>query len=457
MPEKRHVLPDDSLIQYWDDLIQGKQPAPVTLDPAVIATILRVASLDDAPAPTPAFVRRLREELMEATPQAGPGWSAGDLISTPSVNGRSTRPAPMRLPIRRLPTPPWILGQVPAAALLLLILVASMAIFSLQHLGADHRLAILPAAGTPAPVPPVAFVWQSRGDPNDPLGDPSYFAIDPHGNLWAPDGRNSRFQIFAPDGTLLEVWGEQGSAEGQFNFMEDSFGGYGQGAIAFDAAGNFYVVDTGNYRVQKFGPDRRFLTAWGSNGTANGQFEGPTDVAVDGQGRVFVVDPVRGEYGKDAPWIQVFDADGAFLAAWGDRGTDAGQMINPNGLTIAQDDTVWVADFGNHRIQHFSPDGALLTEWGSFGGGAGQFYNPTDVAVDAGGRIWVSDWQNRRVQVLEPDGTFVATWGDEGKLGERKLLSPSSLVLDGQGFVYVADIGRDEIQKYRLLPPLAPS
>jgi sugar lactone lactonase YvrE len=70
--------------------------------------------------------------------------------------------------------------------------------------------------------------------------------------------------------------------------------------------------------------------------------------------------------------------------------------------------------------------------------------------------VWVSDWRNGRVQVFEPDGTFVAMWGDEGKIGERQLLGPNSLALDGAGFAYVADISNDTVQKFRLLPPLAP-
>ena len=169
----------------------------------------------------------------------------------------------------------FAVGHLATAALLLLSLAVSMlAVGVFRQRGEE-------SVGVPAVLPaiqpnPVAFVWSTTGDPDEPLDDPTYPAFDPQGNLWVPDGRNSRFQIFAPDGTLLEVWGEPGSAEGQFNFLEAGFGGYGQGAITFDAAGNFYVVDTGNYRVQKFGPDRRFLTAWGEKGTGNGQFEGAT-------------------------------------------------------------------------------------------------------------------------------------------------------------------------------------
>jgi sugar lactone lactonase YvrE len=456
MPDEPHALPDDPLIQYWDELIQGAKPASIDLDPEVVATIRRWESLDDAPAPIPAFVTRLREELIASSESTHPQASTFDFALTSSLNGLATWPVPERLLHRRLFRRPWLLTQIATAALLLLTLVASLMVFGLLHLGADRRLTIIPAVGTPPPVLPVVFVWSATGDPNEPLDDPTYPALDPQGNLWVPDGRNSRFQIFSPDGTLLEVWGESGSAEGQFNFMEIGFGGYGQGAITFDADGNFYVVDTGNYRVQKFGSDRRFLTAWGEKGKGEGQFYGITDIAVDSQGRVYVIDAGRGDIPEEAPAIQVFDADGRFLVAWGEHGSGEGQLIDPIGLDIDGNGDVWVADFGNDRVQKFSPDGTFLTTWGGFGVKEGQFHWLTDVAIDSQGRIYVTDWKNNRVQVFEPDGTFVAVWGDEGKFSERQMLGPNSLVLDGAGFVYVADVSNDTVQKYRLLPPLGP-
>jgi tripartite motif-containing protein 71 len=376
-------------------------------------------------------------------------------------NGRGTMAVSIPTvppPLNRIAIPHrrFAVGHLATAALLLLSLAVSLLAVGVFRQRGEETF------GVPAVLPalqpnPVTFVWSTTGDPAEPLDDPTYPAIDPDGNVWVPDGRNGRFQIFSPDGTLLEVWGEPGSAEAQFNFLEAGFGGYGEGAITFDDAGNFYVVDTGNYRVQKFGPDRRFLNAWGEKGTGNGQFVGALDVAVDPQGRVYVVDAGRGDNPDEAPAIQVFDADGRFLAAWGEHGSGQGQLIDPSGLAIDANGDVWVADFGNNRVQQFSPDGTFLTAWGESGSKAGQFFNLTDVAVDAHGRIWVSDWRNGRVQVFEPDGTFVAVWGNEGKLSERRLSGPNSLVLDGAGFVYVADINGDTVQKYRLLPPLAPA
>jgi streptogramin lyase len=149
---------------------------------------------------------------------------------------------------------------------------------------------------------PVEFLWETRGDPADPLGNPAHLAI-------------------APDGSLLEAWGTSGSGEGELDFTTVGWGGYDEAAIAFAPDGTFYVTDAGNHRIQKFGPDRGFLTAWGSKGRESGQFDTPIDLVVGGQGRVYVLDSFRNIAPADPQTgaVQVFDRDGRFLAAWGVR------------------------------------------------------------------------------------------------------------------------------------------
>jgi DNA-binding beta-propeller fold protein YncE len=471
MPDERRTRHEANLNQFWNALVQGSGARSADagdLDPDTAQVLRELQVLGSAAAPA-ASRERVRTRVL-ATIQASPTFDTELLRDHPAMsdlpssavgpNGRST----MAVSIPSV-TPTlahaasryrrFAVGHLATAALLLLSLAVSMlAVGVFRQRGEE-------SVGVPAVLPaiqpsPVAFVWSTTGDPDEPLDDPTYPALDPQGNLWVPDGRHGRFQIFAPDGTLLEVWGEPGSAEGQFNFMEIGFGGYGQGAITFDADGNFYVVDTGNYRVQKFGSDRRFLTAWGEKGKGEGQFYGITDIAVDSQGRVYVIDAGRGDIPEEAPAIQVFDADGRFLAAWGEHGSGEGQLIDPIGLDIDGNGDVWVADFGNDRVQKFSPDGTFLTTWGEFGVKEGQFHWLTDVAIDSKGRIYVTDWKNNRVQVFAPNGQFLAAWGNEGKFSERQMLGPNSLVLDGASFVYVADVSNDTVQKYRLLPPLGP-
>src|SRR3972149_1311890 len=79
-------------------------------------------------------------------------------------------------------------------------------------------------------------------------------------------------------------------------------GGGGGGAeltrpadLARDAAGNVYVIDTWNHRVQKFDPDLNFVAAWGKAATSlispgEDEMWGPRSIAVDWDGNVWVVD-----------------------------------------------------------------------------------------------------------------------------------------------------------------------
>jgi len=60
--------------------------------------------------------------------------------------------------------------------------------------------------------------------------------------------------------------------------------------VATDGSGNVYVADEYNHRIQKFDANGAFLTAWGSQGSGDGQFQYPFGVATDGSGNVYVAD-----------------------------------------------------------------------------------------------------------------------------------------------------------------------
>jgi len=309
------------------------------------------------------------------------------------------------------------------------------------------------------PAGPVTFLWETRGDPDSPLGNPSKVAVAPDGTIWVADADNDRFQIFAPDGTFLEAWGTSGSDEGEFDFTTVGWGGHDEAAIAFAPDGTFYVTDTGNHRIQKFGPDRRFLTAWGSEGTAPGQFDTPIDLVVDGQGRVYVVDSFRNEVPADPGTgaVQVFDADGQFLAEWGAYGTEPGQLNDPFGIGLDPDGTLLIAEFSNNRVQRFTLEGGLLDEWGEYGNDDGEFVWAMDAAVDAAGRVFVTDYSNHRVQVFDHEGQFLAAWGKYGT-DAGEFANALGVAVGGDGTVYVSDGGK-RLQAFRVgdLPVAGPA
>jgi tripartite motif-containing protein 71 len=215
-------------------------------------------------------------------------------------------------------------------------------------------------------------------------------AVDSLGNIYVADGDNRRIQKFSStDGinyTFVTKWGIQGTADGQFAWPE---------GVAIDSSDNVYVADRDNHRVQKFsstdGINYTFVTKWGSYGTGDSQFNLPSGIVVDSSGNVYVSDSSNSR-------IQKFTGAGAFVTKWGSYGTGDGQFQYPLGVSVDSSGNVYVADYGNYRIQKSTGAGTFITKWGSYGTGDGQFNFPFGIAVDSSGNVYVADRDNHRIQ-----------------------------------------------------------
>jgi streptogramin lyase len=210
--------------------------------------------------------------------------------------------------------------------------------------------------------------------------------------------------------------------------------------IAVDGAGNLYVVDNGNARVQVFDSTGQFVRQWGTLGSGPGQFNNPGGVAIDPGGNLYIAD-------KNNHRIQHFSPLGTPLGTLGTFGSDAGQFSSPAGVTVDANGNVYVADTGNNRIQKFRSDGIWLASWGSFGSGTGQFDMPIDVATDGVANIYVLDRNNQRVQIFTSGGAPLASWGSQGS-ANGQFSDPQSLTADVSGNIYVADNGNKRVQKF---------
>ena len=310
---------------------------------------------------------------------------------------------------------------------------------------------------TPDPAPgssPVEHLWSSTGGA-DGLRFPFDMAIDPQGDLWVADAGNSRFAIFDPDGSFVEYWGTKGSGDGQFDLQRDNGDGYG--AIEFAPDGSFYVLDVGNFRVQHFDSDRRFLDSWGGPGGGPGQYKDPIGLAVDDQGTVYVLDDQRAV-------VELYDAEGAVLGTFDPH---LAGFNSANGIALDADGHMFMAACcaAGNQVQELDTDGELLRKIGSEGSGPGAFSDqPVGVAVDAAGRIFASQLGvDGNVQVFGPDGGALAQWdGTAG--GDLETVTAAGLLLDGQGNVYVSVLNTDasstvgnNVQKFRLLAPVDPA
>ncbi len=286
----------------------------------------------------------------------------------------------------------------------------------------------------PQKLPDFITGWDYYVSNGGKFNQPAGITFDSAGNIYVVDRNNNRIQKFDSSGNFITSWGNTGaccvtqSFTGQFVAPED---------IAIDSDGHLLVVESSNARVQKFSADGAFISTFGSSGSTNGKFNSPNAIARDPSGDyIYVLD---GSF--SGARVQKLTKDGAFVSSF------TGGFVNPSGLTTDIDGNIYVADTGNNKIKKFSSAGTPLLTFGSSGSGNGQLFGPYSVAVDSSGNIFVADRSNNRIQKFDSSGGFVAKWGSSGS-GTGQFASPEYVAVDAAGNVYVSDTSNHRIQKF---------
>jgi len=182
----------------------------------------------------------------------------------------------------------------------------------------------------------------------------------------------------------------------------------------------------------------------GTMGSEPGQLLQPRNVAVAGDGTIFVADSGNHR-------IQVFDENGNYQRGWGEFGGGPGQFNEPWGLAV-DDDFLYVADTWNHRIQKFSHEGDLIDVFGTSGSpdagqtGGGLFFGPRAIAINNEGYLVVTDTGNHRLQIFDTDGNFLEAYGSQGNL-PGQFFEPVGITAAGDGSLYIADTWNGRIQQ----------
>ena len=192
------------------------------------------------------------------------------------------------------------------------------------------------------------------------MARPINVKIDRDGTKYVTDPGRQRILVYDRDDRFVAAFG----TEGQFSPVDV--------AIAGD---RLYVVDIAHHKVQVL--DKRIgkpLFEFGKLGAGPGELYQPTNIAIGPDGNVYVVDTINFR-------VQRFTADGQFLRAYGKAGDELGSFARPKGIALDRAGRLFVGDSAFNNVQIFDGDGRLLLYFGQFDGPEGLNL-PAGVTID---------------------------------------------------------------------------
>lgn len=237
---------------------------------------------------------------------------------------------------------------------------------------------------------------------------------------------------FGGDADRVELlWGDRGQMPGQFVKPR---------AIAIDDDGRLYIVDM-RAQIQVFTRDGEYLTGWQ---TPTHEFGRPSGLAIDSVGNLLVADS---HYHR----ILVYRRDGQLTRTIGgdaDAGSLTGRFGYIGDVAVDSAGNVYVAESQlRERITKLSPNGDVLKEWGGRGSEPGQFQRIRSLTFDAQDRLYVADACNHRIQVFDADGILLRVVGEPGS-GPGQLSYPFDVTVDHDGSIIVCEYGNHRLQRF---------
>jgi YD repeat-containing protein len=327
--------------------------------------------------------------------------------------------------------------------------------------------------GGEEPSPTFRLQFGSSGSGAGQLAGAAGVAIDGKGNVWVADPGAARIEEFSAEGAfkLAAGWGVlDGTAQKEVCTTSCRSGTSGAGAgqfshpggIAYDSANErLYVVDSADNRVDVFSTAGAFVSAfgWGVNdgkaelesctttcqagtaGPGSGQLSGPTGVAIDSAGAVWVADSGNSR-------LESFTAEGAYKSTLGGPGTGTSQFTGVAGVAACEG-MIFATDAGGNRVQRIPTGSGKAAQYGGPGAETGQFSHIGQISCDAeNGLLYVSDTGANRVDVFtSKKGEWVTDFGESGS-SPGALSQPEGSAVDSAGNVFVVDKGNGRIESW---------
>jgi len=317
--------------------------------------------------------------------------------------------------------------------LLLLIVFTSIivsAVFGyLYYLGKEPVNSVLPVINNKPP----EFQFSIYEGQNR-FSHPIAVAVYNSRNIYVSNNRNHTVEIVGPNGKPKGVIGSAGDLPGELMFP------YGIGILP-DAS--ILIAETGNYRIQEYSPEGKFVRTFLGPGNKAG-IQKPGPVCVDDRGYIYVGDLSGNQ-------VVMFDRDARVLGRFRN-------ISYPHGIAVdVERNKLYVSDSGASVVKVYELEGEPGGELGKEAAiepqqvidsitPGNRFSMVRGIAVDGNGRLYVVDTISGTVRVFDKNGGYLFSFGRQGS-GDGEFIYPTGVYVDDSGRrIYIADWGNNRVQ-----------
>jgi len=237
--------------------------------------------------------------------------------------------------------------------------------------------------------------------------------VDPQDNIWTVDEGSNMVIKFNPEGRVVMTMGRRPEPSdaappvpapdpanpGKYVFNRPT-------DVGWDASGNIFVTDGyGNFRIVKYDKNGKFLAQAGTRGSGQGQLNLPHSLAIDAAGNAYVAD-------RSNRRIQVFDNDLKFKAIYDNVGTPWELCISPGphqylfSSNTFPDNNDYTLAAVSGEVYKMELDGTVIGKFGKAGKQLGEFSGLHEIDCRNPDMLFVSEIQLWRAQklILHPKG-----------------------------------------------------
>jgi sugar lactone lactonase YvrE len=250
------------------------------------------------------------------------------------------------------------------------------------------------------------------------IGEPRRLIKLPNGDIWYIDTLNFRIVKFNSNGEIIRTVGRQGDNEGEFaEYLTD---------ITADTQGNIYIQ--ANSLTYKLDYNGGYITDWDTN--ANYSVSGRAN-HYDSVSNTLIIGNVS---------LAKFSTNGELLFEFGNSGE--GQVQSIRNIVTDSSGNIYALDTTANNIKVYNPSGVFQYSIGTYGSEDGQFMEPQGLSIKPNNELVVVCAHSNKIQEFLPNGTFIRSWVD------TNVVNPYGVSVDGDNNYYLSDIARVSIRKY---------